>query len=207
MRANILRGLTSWHHQSLSAWSMVILGICSIAKYIFVAKNIPRLLILSHVLMHTPFSLMYHCSHNKYVNDYDIRYVKGDVVMIYASHIFLHIAFLWRIPWGVKSICLALMFCSCFGAIETVMKVEDVRQVTKTGLSFSWIFLLHYIPILMLKGWRFCLFHIGAFLCILCIYKYKCIANVFGCQNISIDNAFMHCGLIINNLIAFDIVY
>lgn len=186
---------------------MVILLVSSVVKYIFVAKNIPRLLVLSHVLMHTPFSLMYHCSHNKCVNDYNIRYVKGDVVMIYVSHFFLHIAFLWRIPWALKSICIAIMFYSCCGAIETVMKVEDIRQVTKTGLNFSWIFLLHYIPIFIIKGWRFSILHMGVFLCILCVYKYKYIAHVFGCQNISIDNAFMHCGLIINNLIIFNIIY
>lgn len=204
---NILRGLTSWHHQTLSAWTMVVLLVSSVSKYILLPKNIPRAIILSHILLHTPFSLVYHCSHNKVVNDYNIYYVKGDVIMIYISHFILHIGLLWRVPWGVKSICYMIMFCACYNAIENIVKIDDVKLVTKTGLSYSWIFLLHYIPIFMMKGWQFGVYHLTLFSVILCIYKYKVLAMLFRVNDISIDNAFMHCGLIISNLIALEGFY
>ena len=97
------------------------------------------------------------------------------------------------------------MACVCAHAVDTIAKQCCTSEVKEKGTAFAWIFLLHYIPMVYAGGWSLILKHVAAFTTVLFIYKRACIASYIG-SNMNIDNAFMHCALVMNNLIAFNLV-
>jgi hypothetical protein len=123
-----------------------------------------------------------------------------DTMMIYATHIILHIALCWICPWQMSMLSVLLFAFAAAIAIRHIDKGTTTKTVKATAVSFAWIFLIHYIPILFLGMHRVAAFQFVGVIVMFTMY--------LGCNNakeklgINANNALMHVGLIINNLIA-----
>lgn len=206
----IIRGLLGWHRETLSAWTMVGVIIGAFATFASDVPTIPTFLVMLHAVAHAPFSIAYHCNNNIVVDNYDIKYIKNDVAMIYISHIIMHLALSMRsVPWQISSIVCTIVICLCLhvadkiwigGQDNDMTTAPDIRRI---GVSYAWIFLLHYIPILFKGNPKTIALHICIFCCILLIYKYSIVGSVMGTrETMNIDNTIMHFCLILNNMFA-----
>lgn len=203
---NVYRGLTSWHRETLSAWSMIGVIIGAIVTFAMGLPSIPTFLIMTQAIAHAPFSIAYHCNHNKVVNNDDIRYIKNDVAMIFVGQLIMHVALSMRsVPWQVSVIVTAVVGCCCAHVADTIWNhppcgYQDIKDI---GISHAWIFVLHYIPIMFKGVPKVTALHFVFFLCILSMYRYSILGSLAGTrESLNLDNAVMHCCLILNNIFA-----
>jgi len=126
-----------------------------------------------------------------------------DIVTIYISHIILHVGLSYNMPWPISSITITIFICSCFLLFEEIKMAlgrNNENKIRKISVKYSWIFFLHYIPILWNNDFKFVAIHVLVYICGFVLYTSKIIKNVY------INNAIMHCGLILNNWFAFRFV-
>jgi hypothetical protein len=170
-----------------------------------VVGNFAAFLVWFHVIIHAPFSIAYHCNHNKVVGDYDIRHLKRDIVMIYISNFVMHIALSLALPWPIAAITTTVFACASFHAADTLARTDNIAVAKQTAIGFAWIFLFHYFPIVFQKRWDVVQYHLCIFLPIFGMYKLSVVARLTQsfCEG---DNAIMHCALIASNTIAHHIV-
>lgn len=196
----IMTALTHWHSQSLSAWTMVLNVLIS-SLLLFQYWSFASCLVFLHVIVHFPFSLMYHCHHNEIVNDFSERWIKMDSIMIYGSHLILHFALCYNIPWQVSCLSFTTMVLFTVYTIDMLSKHTSTHDVIHTSTHHAWIFMIHYIPFIVHKQYNMMMYHFAGFLFIWVMFSSDLIGYITGYKHAS--NALMHCALIFNNYIAF----
>jgi hypothetical protein len=220
MIACVYKGLTTWHGETLSAWTMIAVVFVALWKYcsyiyhnkkpVSIAQRVGAFLVIFHVLIHAPFSIAYHCSHNDIVQDYDIKYLKRDACMIYISHFFMHLAISVALPWPISMISISVFGCACVHAVESLARTTHVDRQTfiNYAIGFSWIFTLHYFPIMLQQKRYMIKYHTCLFIVIYILFKGAIVQRLMPKHlvDINIDNAIMHCALIVNNSIAHSLV-
>lgn len=198
----MLQKILQWHSETLSIWTMILIILISLITF-RKKRSISTLFILLHVLIHAPFSICYHC--NTSVNN-----LKYDGIMIYISHILVHIGLsIKTIPWQISMITIPLYICLSLEAIYTINKYNTYDEVLNKNINYTWILLLHYIPILLKNiDHHIIITHIIGFIVIFFIFKYSIIKNnIIPNYDINIDNALMHIALIFNNMVIYHFAY
>lgn len=129
--------------------------------------------------------------------------------MIFASYIILHTALCMTLPKPLAFMSLSAFSAVALTAMQAVRNAYSSADIKAATLRFSWIFLVHYIPIISRGKIRIAKWQFMGFLVVTGLYlgwNYIGLPRRFGATEININNALMHCGLIINNLIAHYIV-
>jgi len=192
-----LQGLSYIHKDTASAYTSIAILLFSLLKLRGERLKFSHLLIFLHVLLHAPHSIKYHAEHYLSTEEQNLENHKKDIIMIYISHIIMHIALSYEVPWALKSITLNIFILFTLLIIEKIEQSKTEANNMKISIGYSWIFLLHYIPIIYTNQWWFVLLHTVFYIIGFGIYTSKVIGNE------SINNALMHCGIIINNWFAF----
>ena len=197
----VVHGLCTWHSDTLSAWTMILaMGVAT--KHILCNLSYATFLVWLHVVIHAPFSILYHTHHNNVVNDYSILYIMLDATMIYVSQCILHIGLSWNVPWQIKTITIPLILLLCTNAIEQIRKQQTIVNVKKRTEAFIWISILQCVPIMHVMSLHSVGLYILAYVATIYMYKTKH-ADI---GKIQLSNALMHGALIINNIVLLNLV-
>lgn len=207
MLSDVIRGLSTWHSETLSAWTMVLNAIVS-SMYLTYHMSLPNMLIWLHIMVHTPFSLLHHTRFNWSDATNKVINLRKDTQMIYVSHVILHLGLCasFNVPWQVSIITTATVIAAAAIATQHISKTQEFYEVENVATKYSWIFTLHYIPIFLRGRSRVAILQFTGFICIFLIWNYVPLRHIPGFKNVNINNAFMHIGLILNNLIAHHVV-
>lgn len=200
-RWKTIQGLSYWHKDTLSAYTMIAVIISSIIQF-KLRRTITNLLVLAHVIVHAPFSIKYHAEHDILEDNIieQLNNMKNDVRTIYISHMILHYALSYNIPWVIKSMTFTIFLCCCSLVFEDLEKCKTQFEMRNCAIKYSWIFILHYFPIIWTNGISLAIIHLLFYSCGFGLYTSKII------KNDTINNAIMHCGIIINNMFAHKFV-
>ncbi|NBP66319.1 MAG: hypothetical protein EBU66_16920, partial [Bacteroidetes bacterium] len=149
-----INGLCSWHAETLSAWTMILLYLVAIYKTKQIKTRAAELILLAHTV-HIPFSVKYHAEYPPVIDN-----LKNDVIMIFVSNIIIHYALTYKLPWSIKSITLL-----CFMLITVLVYEEVQKEQVYTNLKFiairhSFVFLLHYLTFIWNKKYALMFVHV-----------------------------------------------
>ena len=202
-------GLKTWHSETLSAWTMVLAVLVS-SYQCLTHISTPSLLVWLHVCLHAPFSIKYHSEHPFSTEEENLQNIKLDTKMIFVTHIILHAALNWNaVPTPISILSISLFAFIASVAIRDIDKATTTAAAKQAAIRFSWIFFIHYIPILLRGMHTIALIQFIAFVAVFGIYlcwNKMAISRTLLFKNINANNAFMHLGLVLNNLIAHFIV-
>jgi hypothetical protein len=193
----IIQGLSYFHKDTASAYTSIAIILFSLLLH-YKNPSPSHSLLLLHVLMHAPYSIKYHAEYDLSTPQENLYNHKKDIISIYIAHIIMHIALSYNLPWCIKIITLNIFIVFALLIIEKIRESKSEENNWKIAIDYSWLFLLHYIPILYNNNIYHVFAHTLFYVIGYSIYKYRIISNI------TINNALMHCGVIINNWFALN---
>lgn len=193
---NLYTSLLTYNTELFSIWTMIFVFAISLFFYLNYPKNINIFLITIGVLLHIPYSLNYHI-YWSYGTDKILQclYQKYDVIMIYICHLIAHFGICYnRIPWTIYSITSTIFACLTYSHTNDIIKSKEFDN-SIIGVKYSFLFILHFIPFVILKQYNLLKYMFIASIITLFIYKTK-ILDILIPTNMCLSNIFMHIGII-----------
>lgn len=190
--------LTTLNNETFSAYTMILLLIVALINYYYSKKDINSLLILTHIILHTPFSIAHHCLSGYSKNTHRTT-LKFDVLFIYISQTFVSFAMCYnKLP--LKYTLIILLFFSSVSIYAINQIISKRKKFNKLGLKYIPIVLLHLIPVLYLQSYDIFICQFIGYIIFFYIYHYKYPESIINFNYINSNNI-MHIGLIFNNII------
>lgn len=190
----LIKGLTTWHSDTLSAWTMVSVFIIScycLIKY----RNLKALLIWCALMIDIPNSIMFHCSksldarlsENIKIHE---KWLLRDIIAIYVGHTFLHFALSYKTPLAISSITLTLFCCVTYQLI-TELKEKPYHELHQISLKYIPIVLIHIIPMYFSDNIKGAFHYVILLILVFFPYKYELLEKVLP-PGVMWSNFYMH---------------